>query len=149
MAWYQRGAIELDLSTSAFRLRAGMTTTPYSTGSHSQVIPAEAGIQGLEGHPSHQLCRWGLANSQKSGIFSVDWTSRTGEVAKIRILLYILDYLGTLLAFVLVFLGLWRIMLTPDVVAVIALAAGLGLGIGSFIISKRLKRNPRVGQERL
>ena len=70
-------------------------------------------------------------------------------MAKIRILLYVLDYLGTLLAFVLVFLGLWRIMLTPDAIAVIALAAGLGLGIASFIISKRLKRNPRVGQERL
>jgi uncharacterized protein YneF (UPF0154 family) len=46
-------------------------------------------------------------------------------------------------------LGLWRILLTPDAIAVIALTLGLGLGVASFIISKRLKRNPRVGQERL
>ena len=75
--------------------------------------------------------------------------SRTGEVAKIRILLYVLDYLGTLLAFILVFLGLWRILLTPDLFAVLALAGGLALGVGSFAISKILKRNPQVGQERL
>ena len=141
-----------------------MTTTLYSCG--RLTLPScrdattpyrhalEGGYPGSEGAsvPStlnSYLRRQGLVNSRKSGIFSVDWTSRTGEVAKIRILLYVVDYLGTLLAFVLVFLGLWRIMLTPDVVAVIALAAGLGLGIGSFIISKRLKRNPRVGQERL
>ena len=70
-------------------------------------------------------------------------------MAKIRFLLYVLDYLGTLLAFVLVFLGLWRILLTPDVLAYIVLGAGVGLGVASFAISKRLKRNPRVGQERL
>ena len=70
-------------------------------------------------------------------------------MAKIKILLYILDYVATLLAFILVFLGLWRIMLTPDLFAVLALAGGLGLCVGAFAISKLLKRNPQVGQERL
>ena len=70
-------------------------------------------------------------------------------MAKIKILLYILDYVGTLLAFILVFLGLWRILLTPDLFAVLALAGGLGMGILSFVISKKLKAKPQAGQERL
>ena len=70
-------------------------------------------------------------------------------MAEIRILLYVLDYVGTLLAFILVFLGLWRILLTPDVWAVVALGGGALMGVMSFVISQRLKRNPRVGQERM
>ena len=72
-----------------------------------------------------------------------------GEVAKIRILLYLLDYLGTLLAFVLVFFGLWRILLTPDVLAYVLIVLGLLMGVASFAISKKLKSKPQAGQERL
>ena len=74
---------------------------------------------------------------------------RTGEVTKIRILLYILDYVGTLLAFVLVFFGLWRLLLTPDVLAYVLLVLGVLMGVLSFAISKKLKSKPQAGQERL
>jgi uncharacterized protein YneF (UPF0154 family) len=70
-------------------------------------------------------------------------------VAKIRFLLYVLDYLGTLLAFVLVFFGLWILLLTDPVRGALLTGFGVALGIASFVISKRLKRNPRIGQERL
>ena len=69
MAWRQRGAIELDLSTLDPGSGAGMTTTLYSCGSHTlpscrdagspyrhagtqthpTVMPAKAGIQASEG----------------------------------------------------------------------------------------------------
>ena len=70
-------------------------------------------------------------------------------MAKIRILLYVLDYVGTLLAFVLVFFGLWRILLTPDVLAYVLLVLGLLMGVLSFYISKKLKSKPQAGRERL
>ncbi len=70
-------------------------------------------------------------------------------MTKIRILLYILDYVGTLLAFVLVFFGLWRILLTPDVLAYVLLVLGVLMGVLSFYISKRLKAKPQAGRERL
>ena len=70
-------------------------------------------------------------------------------MAKIRFLLYVLDYLGTLLAFVLVFFGLWRILLTPDVLAYILIVLGILMGVASFAISKKLKSKPQAGQERL
>ena len=78
-----------------------------------------------------------------------DFTYVSGEVTKIRLLLYVLDYVGTLLAFVLVFFGLWRILLTPDPLAYILIVLGVLMGVLSFAISKKLKSKPQAGQERL
>ena len=71
-------------------------------------------------------------------------------MAKIRILLYVLDYVGTLLAFVLVFFGLWRIMLfSEQPLGYVLLVLGVLMGVLSFYISKKLKSKPQAGRERL
>ena len=69
-------------------------------------------------------------------------------MGEIKVLLYILDYVGTLAAFILVFFGLWILMLTNPVRGALLIAAGILIGIGSFAISKRLKSKP-AQQERL
>jgi uncharacterized membrane protein len=63
--------------------------------------------------------------------------------------MYVLDYVGTLLAFILVFFGLWILLLTSPVRGIILIVLGVGLGIVSFAVSKRLKTKPEAGPERL
>ena len=69
-------------------------------------------------------------------------------MGKIKVLLYILDYVGTLAAFILLFFGLWILMLTNPLRGGLLIAAGILIGIGSFAISKKLKDKPKQ-RERL
>ena len=63
--------------------------------------------------------------------------------------MYVLDYVGTLLGFILVFFGLWILLLTSPVRGIILISVGFGLGVVSFMVSKKLKRKPAAGPERL
>ena len=82
-------------------------------------------------------------------IFPSVGISPIAEVGKIKFLLYLVDYVGTLFAFILVFFGLWILLLTNPVTGAILLVLGIGLGVGSFAIGKKLKDKPAAGSKRL
>ena len=64
-----------------------------------------------------------------------------------RFLLHLLDYVGTLFAFILVFFGLW-VLFTTGALGLVVIAVGFGVGFGSFAIGKKLRHKP-MSQERM